>query len=91
MRRPIIIVTRKGTRIFNTVREASRELGISRHSLTKALQSEDGVIFGVRPVTCADYALLPEKEDEESKGIAHKSKLAQKLDSDICLGGKDGL
>ena len=41
MRQPIIIVTRKGTRIFRTVREASRELGISRHSLTKALQSED--------------------------------------------------
>lgn len=91
MRRPIIIVTRKGTRIFNTVREASRELGISRHSLTKALESEDGVIFGVRPVTCADYALLPEKEDEEVYPREKKSSLAQKTDSDICLGGKDGL
>lgn len=91
MRQPIIIVTRKGTRIFNTVREASRELGISRHSLTKALQSEDGIIFGVRPVACADYALLPEKEVEEGNGRAHKSKLAQKVDSNICQGEKNGL
>lgn len=90
MRQPIIIVTRKGTRIFRTVREASRELGISRHSLTKALQSEDGVIFGIRPVTCADYALLPEREMEELNSRP-KSKLAQKTDRDVCQEDDNGL
>ena len=91
MRQPIIIVTRKGTRIFRTVREASRELGISRHSLTKALQSDDGVIFGVRPVTCADYALLPEREMEELNSRPQKGKLAQKMDRDVCQEDEDGL
>lgn len=91
MRQPIIIVTRKGTRIFRTVREASRELGISRHSLTKALQSEDGVIFGMRPVTCADYALLPEREMEELNSRPNKGKLAQNANRDVCQEDDNGL
>lgn len=86
MYQPIIIITRRETRIYRTEREACAACGISRHSLRKALRSDDGLIFGTQPPTCADYALLPEAEIE-----AYYAKRSEKQTGQIDKGDSDGL
>ncbi len=60
--KPVIIIKRHEIRRYESITEASRAISISKQRLLRALEREDGLITGISPAMCIDYAM--ESEDE---------------------------
>ena len=52
--RPVLIITNKKSLYFNSIKEASEYLNISKQRIQRALESPYGEIPKTRPVICVD-------------------------------------